>query len=214
MIIHILAGGPNETVPSLHKWQSEHWVGVDRGVFSLLQQGIFPQKAFGDFDSITKEQLEYVRKHMEDVELYPAEKDETDLDIALNWAIAQKPTTIRLFGATGGRLDHMFGAVQLLYKGLKKRMSIQLIDQQNVIELFSEGEYEITKDDSYPYVSFIPFAPVVEDVTLKGFKYPLKNHYMEWGSTLCISNELLEQRGTFSFAKGILMMIRSTDKKS
>ncbi|MBM7701821.1 thiamine diphosphokinase [Metabacillus iocasae] len=211
MIIHILAGGPEENVPSLHRWKDAVWIGVDRGVFSLLNKGIVPQKAVGDFDSITSEELQYVREKMQDIELYPSEKDETDLEIALNWAVDQRPTIIRVFGATGGRLDHMFGGIQLLYKGLEKGIRIQMIDQKNIIELCKSGEFESIKDESYPYVSFVPFSPIIENLTLKGFKYPLTNYNLEWGSTLCISNELLEQRGTFSFTKGILMMIRSSD---
>ena len=45
---------------------------------------------------------------------FKPEKDETDMEHALNWAIEQKPEKIRIFGATGGRIDHMFANIQLL----------------------------------------------------------------------------------------------------
>jgi thiamine pyrophosphokinase len=32
------------------------WVGVDKGTVTLLDAGIMPVEAFGDFDSITDEQ--------------------------------------------------------------------------------------------------------------------------------------------------------------
>ncbi|TYR82679.1 thiamine diphosphokinase [Priestia megaterium] len=212
MIIHILAGGPDEQVPTLvNQWKDAEWIGVDRGVFSLLQQNITPRKAFGDFDSITEEQLEYVRKQLGDIELYPAEKDATDLELAFQWAIKQNPQMIRLFGATGGRLDHMFGTLQLLYRGLSAEIEVQMIDKQNSIQLFSAGAYTV-EASKYRYVSFIPYSQDVEGLTLEGFKYPLTNHQVELGSTLCISNELIQQRGTFSFNKGILMMVRSNDE--
>ncbi|WP_337444049.1 hypothetical protein [Bacillus coahuilensis] len=51
----------------------------------------------------------------------------------------------------------------------------------------------------------------VKDLTLQGFKYPLENHFLRLGSSLCISNELIESHGSFSFTEGILMMIRSAD---
>lgn len=38
MKIHILAGGPDEHMPPLHQSNDVKWVGVDRGVFLLLQQ--------------------------------------------------------------------------------------------------------------------------------------------------------------------------------
>ncbi len=62
------------------------------------------------------------------IDIWPAEKDQTDTDIALEWALEQQATKIRLFGATGGRLDHLFGNVQLLFKG--KDGQIELIDRQ------------------------------------------------------------------------------------
>jgi len=213
MKIHILAGGPDEHMPPLHQSNDVKWVGVDRGVFLLLQQDILPVKAFGDFDSITNAQLKLVREALQDVELYPAEKDATDLELAFEWAIGQKPDSICIFGATGGRLDHMFGSIQLLYKGLKKKANVQMIDNQNVIQLFEPGTYHVDRLKEFHYISFVPFAGGVKELTLEGFKYPLNKHEVELGSTLCISNELIQQRGTFSFTKGILMMVRSNDKR-
>jgi thiamine pyrophosphokinase len=46
---------------------------------------------------------------------------------------------------------------------------------------------------------------------LEGFKYPLKNRHIFFGSTLCISNELIYDFGTYSFTNGILLVIRSCD---
>ena len=59
MHIHIVAGGPFEYIPPLEQEASQDdilWVGVDRGRF-LLEHGIMPAKAFGDFDSVTEEEL-------------------------------------------------------------------------------------------------------------------------------------------------------------
>jgi thiamine pyrophosphokinase len=39
----------------------------------------------------------------------------------------------------------------------------------------------------------------------------LKNRHISIGSTLCISNELISDYGTFSFSEGILIVIRSHD---
>ncbi|MFC3882619.1 thiamine diphosphokinase [Bacillus songklensis] len=213
MIINILAGGPETRLPSLtdKKWQDDVWVGVDRGVLRLLQQNIQPSKAFGDFDSITQNELSFVRERLRSLEISPAEKDEVDLELALNWAVEQNPSLVRIFGATGGRMDHMFGAVQLLYKGLNADIPIQMIDRQNIVSMHLPGCHEVEQDAAYGYISFVPFSEEIRGLTLEGFKYPLTNHIITWGSTLCISNELIQQRGTFSFAAGILMMIRSND---
>ena len=73
------------------------------------------------------------------------------------------------------------------------------------------GTHIIEENKDFPYVSFVPVTEIEEGITLLGFKYPLINKTIEWGSTLCISNELVKEKGTFSFTSGILMVIRSTD---
>jgi thiamine pyrophosphokinase len=212
MIVHILAGGPSEFVPNLLAYHHEGvcWVGVDRGVVELLKAGIVPKRAFGDFDSISEKELQWLKERVPHLDVWPSEKDQTDTDIAIDWALAQKPEKIRLFGATGGRLDHLFGNIQTIMKGSDG--AIELIDRQNIVTIHRKGEHVIEQSDSYTYVSFIPITPIKE-LTLEGFKYPLTRKDVPLGSTLCISNELIHSFGTFSFSEGILMMIRSKDEK-
>lgn len=212
LIIHIVAGGPIRFLPHLQEYDGEDvcWVGVDRGVLALLHAGIMPKRAFGDFDSIDEQELQQLKMKLPHIDIWPAEKEQTDTDIALEWALEQQATKIRLFGATGGRLDHLFGNVQLLFKG--KDGQIELIDRQNVVTLYRNGEHIVEKRDEYTYISFIPLTPI-RALTLRGFKYPLDACDVPLGSTLCVSNELIHHFGTFSFAEGILMMIRSKDEK-
>jgi thiamine pyrophosphokinase len=211
--IHIVAGGPTDRIPKLHDWQAEDviWVGVDRGVAYLLEHNIIPAKAFGDFDSITNQELIKIKAQLPHAEVFPSEKDETDTELAVNWALEQNPALIRIFGGTGGRLDHFLGNIQLLLKGLEKGAVIEIHDIQNQLFALREGTYSITKDKSLPYISFMPITPDVKGITLRGFKYPLEKKHIRFGDTLCISNELEVESGTFSFDEGILMVIRSRD---
>ena len=88
MIISIMAGGPKKLWPdlSVYREKTDLWVGVDRGVWSLLENDIVPQCGFGDFDSVSEDEWSMIQKKMERIKLYPPEKDETDLEIAFNWA--------------------------------------------------------------------------------------------------------------------------------
>jgi thiamine pyrophosphokinase len=215
MIINILAGGPEDLLPDLTEYLEEDsiWVGVDRGVFHLLKREIIPTIAFGDFDSVSPQEFSYIQDHVTELMRYKPEKNETDLELALNWAINQKPTIIRLFGATGGRLDHLFANVHLLINPLKakSRASIFIIDRHNIIFLKEPGTYTVEKSSVEKYISFVPLTLNVSNLTLDGFKFPLLNRHISLGSTLCISNELISEYGTFSFSEGILIVIRSHD---
>ena len=97
------------------------WAAVDRGVYRLLKRGIIPVVAFGDYDSVTEEELAWMGQQTNDLHIVPREKDQTDLEIAINWALEQKPALIRIFGATGGRLDHGLANIQMLLKRIRSR---------------------------------------------------------------------------------------------
>ncbi len=213
MIVHILAGGPLDHHPDFAQYEDEQvvWAATDRGVYYLLKRGIVPDAAFGDYDSVTDEELEWMRRQKHDLHIMPKEKDETDLELALRWALEQCPDSIRIFGATGGRLDHAFANVQMLVRGIDQGIPMTIIDHKNEISIQTPGIYIIESNELFPYISFLPMTETVTGIALSGFKYPLENETIRWGSTLCVSNELVEEKGTFSFQSGILMVVRSRD---
>lgn len=211
--IALVAGGPRENLANLTKYHTDEmiWVGIDRGSSYLLDLNLPLHYAFGDFDSISEKEHENLKTKIPDLNTLPSEKDKTDTEIALDWAISQKPDKIFIFGATGGRLDHMLGNIYLLTKSTSTLSKIDLIDQQNRITLYTPGTYTVKRQMEWNYISFIAISPDIHGLTLEGFKYPLKNCHIRLGSTLCISNELIGDVGTFSFQDGILLMIRSRD---
>jgi thiamine pyrophosphokinase len=216
MNICIVAGGPPELLPDLEYYQkkADLWVGVDRGVLQLLKYGITPDAAFGDFDSVSAEELTSIQQKM-NIHIYPSEKDETDLEIALTWAVNKNPKEIHILGATGGRIDHFMGNVSLLLKDhflfIHNKPDIYVADKQNQLTVKTPGSYSINFLSDKKYVSFLPAIEEVNGLTLNGFKYPLTNHTVPVGSTLCISNELILETGNFSFTDGILLVVRSSD---
>ncbi|CEG26778.1 thiamine diphosphokinase [Bacillus sp. B-jedd] len=214
MIINIMGGGPAKLIPPLSSFlgPEDRWVGVDRGTAELIDRGIEPYAAFGDFDSVTEEQLVLFKASIRNLKKVNPEKDETDMELALQWAINEKPGKIRLFGATGGRIDHFLANLHLMQKfsGVEDSPEIEMIDICNTVLIKPPGTYRLEKE-AKKYISFLPGTGEVSGLTLKGFKYPLENRHIPAGSTLCISNELIGDNGTFSFSKGILIIIRSDD---
>ncbi|AGK53036.1 thiamine diphosphokinase [Bacillus sp. 1NLA3E] len=214
MIVNIVGGGPAELLPDLRQYDQENcvWVGVDRGVSILLEKGIIPALGFGDFDSVSEDEWREIERKVKGLKKFLPEKDEPDMELALNWGIEQGASEIRIFGGTGGRLDHFLANVQLLLKPIiqASQTVVMIVDQKNQLFLKQEGIHPIHRMPKKKYISFIPITNV-ENLSLIGFKYPLTNRHIPLGSTLCISNELNKDSGTFSFTKGILLVIRSCD---
>src|SRR5699024_1866161 len=120
-VIAIMASGPLDHIPELQAYNEEisTWIAADRGELILINQGINVTYDLGDFDSVTVEQKELVQNKATYFAAYPVEKDETDLEIAIQKALELNPEKIYLFGVTGGRFDHTFINVQLLHKILE-----------------------------------------------------------------------------------------------
>ncbi|MFD1360292.1 thiamine diphosphokinase [Lentibacillus salinarum] len=211
--VAIMGNGPQELLPELSRYQSimDVWIGADRGSLTLLENGITPDYAVGDFDSMSTEDKLNVQRHANVFASYPSEKDETDLEIALNKAYALNPEKIYLFGVTGGRLDHALINIQLLYAMKNRTITGVIIDRQNRLEIAGPGKHNISHDAYYPTISFIPHTRLVKGMKLEGFYYPLTDKTISWGSTRCISNKLISDFGTFSFNEGILLIIKSRD---
>ncbi|MCD2254490.1 thiamine diphosphokinase [Listeria marthii] len=212
-IIHIMVGGPASEIPDLKQYTNADisWVGVDRGAKLLLDRGIVPAIAMGDFDSLTTEELADLKTKVDEVLEFPAEKDETDTEIGLSWAMEQHPDVIRIFGATGGRLDHLLANLMMLTKPrfLAAVPVVELIDRYNYIKMYTPGSYTIEKLPDKKYVAFTTMKDVT-GLTLKGFAYPLDNATYPVGSALS-SNEFVEQVGEFSFTSGMILLTQSND---
>lgn len=186
----------------------------------------------GDYDSVSREVLEAYRspnhcgrKAVEFIQ-YPPEKDATDLDLALDWAVEQYPEEIVILGATGGRLDHFLANVNILMKPLSMGIPAYLVDGQNRLYLLDAahaskripgGEdglfvHTFQREEIHgEYISFLPLTERVRNVTLRGFRYELDGQDMVLGSSLGVSNELAEGReiATVDFSEGILIAVES-----
>lgn len=212
-ITAIVANGPEHLIPNLLQYSDEVdiWIGVDRGALTLINNDLTVHYAVGDFDSVSDQEKEHILSSANHFKKYPVEKDQTDIEIAIEQAISVAPSKVYLFGVTGGRLDHELVNIQLLTLFNRKNIRAVIIDQNNQLELTTPGHYQVKYNEGYPYVSFIPLTPEVKGLTLEGFYYPLSNKNIAWGSTLCISNKLLSNNGTFSYQEGILLLIKSRD---
>lgn len=213
MKVVILAGGPADELPDFSIWPDAIYIGVDAGTSALLERGIQPAAAVGDFDSVSKEQFDEIKKVFPDLKPAAADKDETDAELALAAAIGYQPETVIITGVTGGRLDHYMSALHAIYSFQKKYPGtlFYLINKQNRIRFLEAGSHEIRRDSRYRYISFYPFVEEIKGFNLTGFKYEVSNDTIPFGSTRFTSNEL-DHAGVISFIEGNCIVIESADE--
>ncbi|MFC4409258.1 thiamine diphosphokinase [Chungangia koreensis] len=214
-VVVICAGGPEELLMNFkpHKEKGNLiYIGADRGSIHLLTKGITPDHIVGDFDSVNQKEWTTLRERVSSIEKLPVEKDETDTEAAVRHAVEYKPEKLILTGVTGGRIDHFLSALHLMLRVQKRfpRMEVLIRDQGNEMHFLFPGVHQLTSN-SYKYISFFSFGEVVEDVTLRGFKYEIEHECIKQGMTKFTSNEFASDVCTISFSSGICLVIRGTD---
>ncbi|MCI8513274.1 MAG: thiamine diphosphokinase [Lachnospiraceae bacterium] len=190
----------------------DFWIGADKGMEAFAASGIRPNCLVGDFDSAREEVLAFYRKE-DGIEwqVFRPEKDETDTELAIRRALAEKPEEICLFGGTGTRLDHVLGTVHVMKRALDAGVYCEMLDPYNRLYLIDRNRTFYKKELYGPYVSFLPFGGPVHRVTLTGFRYPLREAELFPGSSLTVSNELCEAEGRLEKGEGMLLVAESRD---
>ena len=211
----VCAGGPDSEIADLTEFHHEDtvFIGADRGALHLLQRGIIPLEAVGDFDSVTESEYDEIAAAVRIIGRFRSEKNETDTELAVDRALSYGPERVILTGVTGGRLDHMESALHLLYRlqTAHNHTSFSIRNGTNELSILTPGNYQVTPDDRFKYISFFSFGGAVRGLTLTGFKYEMVDAVLETGMTLFTSNELAEEVCTISFHEGICLMVRSSD---
>ncbi|NUU62805.1 thiamine diphosphokinase [Paenibacillus agri] len=185
-------------------------IGADRGALFLINHGITPDLAVGDFDSVSPEALQDIRNRSREIITCDAiDKDLTDSELALDLALNRSPSSILMLGVTGSRIDHMLASIQMMTLAMQRQVSCSIMDSHNYLTL--TGSQALVEDRGFTYVSLLPLTPEVTGITLEGFQYPLSNATLKLGQSLGVSNRLLGASGTVSIESGLLLIIQSKD---
>jgi thiamine pyrophosphokinase len=161
-------------------------VCADGGARHLKVLNIFPHALIGDFDSIKAEDKSFFETGQTIIISHPANKDKTDSDLCISWALQNNATDITLLGVTGNRMDHTLANVYLLVKLAGQGITARIINSHN--EIYIVKDYLELNGLPGEYLSLVPVSEKVKGITLKGLKYTLNEAELEMGSSLGISN--------------------------
>lgn len=175
---------------------------ADKG-FSLAQDlGIEPDIILGDFDS-----LKYT-PDSDKVISFPPEKDDTDLMLAVGKAIEIGAKKIVIYGACGGRIDHMIGNIACLAMIAESGGSGIIVGDDDILSFYMPGEYTIPYKEGFS-LSLFAYSQIVEGLKISGAKYIVDNCTLRDSVTLGVSNEIIPPEAKISFTDGKLLVIQS-----
>ena len=194
----------------------DYVVAVDAGWNACAQAGIAPDCALGDFDS-----LGFVPQGPS-VLAFDAEKDESDMELALRHVRALGADETWLYGALSGRLDHTLANLQLMgayarlgtkVAGIGTDFALVVMDFDGSLERqggalrFSAIDPAALEGDYAPFISLFPVGGAVEGLCIEGLKYETSGLCLAPGASRGLSNEFTGRGVRVSADSGVLAAV-------
>ncbi len=180
-------------------------VAVDGGLKHVRALGLEPHWIIGDLDSVAPDEISHWQAMGVKIDRYPVEKDETDLELALQSVIQSGYHIILIAAATGGRLDHALGNLYLLTDPQLQSLDVRLDD--GLAEIFLIHDEAEINGAAGDIVSLLPLGAAVAGVLTTDLKFPLRRETLYPEKTRGISNVMLSGNARVEIAHGSLLCI-------
>ena len=178
-------------------------IAADGGIVHSQALGVTPELWVGDFDSTSTDLTE---QHAGIPRLpFPAEKNFTDGELAIEQAIERGAVRLILIGSFGGArtdhaLSHLMQAVTLAERGLDVVLTSGV--EEAVPLLSGSRELDLPSGSLFSVIAFT----ALNGLSLSGAKYPLDNADIAFGASRTISN-VAEGRLTASLGSGRALIV-------
>lgn len=200
----------NGELPDIKKMQAflqvdDYILCADGGTRHALALRLKPDLVIGDMDSVRKSDWQKLKKDGISVELFPRDKNETDLELAINRAIDMQPEQIVIVAALGGRLDQTIGNITLLADVRLSTFDVRLDDGVEEISI-CRNQAQI-RGRSGDTVSLIPWQGAVTGIQTSDLKWQLNDETLYPDKTRGISNEMIGETASVSIKSGLLLVV-------
>ena len=202
----VIAGGPAPGEGVLDALTDVDLViAADGGTDHARDLGLEPDVVVGDLDSVSGAGLSWARDAGIEVVEHPADKDATDLDLAMSHA-AKVADEIVVIDSGAGRIDHSTANTLLLASDRFAHVTVTALTQDGVISVIHERRsLHAHVGDT---VSLLAVAGPAGGVTTDGLRWPLVDAVLSPGSTLGVSNEFLVEEASVSISSGVVLAIQ------
>lgn len=182
-------------------------IAADQGARTAIQLGLVPKAVIGDGDSLDELTKRDLKKKGTLFITVHARKDETDTELAVEYAIENGAKTITILGGThDNRLDHV--VANLLFTS-RKDISIQFVNGSQKAWIRQGPQRIAISGKKGDLLSLIALSAEVSGIKTQGLAYALTNESLFLGKPRGVSNVLLETEASVQFEKGLLLFIQT-----
>ncbi|WP_321495552.1 thiamine diphosphokinase [uncultured Desulfobacter sp.] len=190
--------------------QADMIIAADGGAVHLHHMGIAPQIIIGDLDSIPQEILSCFKEKQIKIFKHPVRKDQTDMQLCMDYAIDHGCTNLVIMGATSTRLDHTLANIFLVRTLADQGIPTMILDACNDIHIVVSRLTLSGRPGDL--ISVIPISDRVTGLTLKGLEYPLLDQSLCMGATIGISNVFQQNNAEISLKSGAVLVIKPKEE--
>jgi thiamine pyrophosphokinase len=183
----------------------DYVIAADSGLDQALALGLAVDLVVGDLDSVSPSALATARSAGIPVEAHPAEKDETDLELALGKALDLGASEVVVLGGAGGRFDHVLANALVLASDRYASVVVSAC--------FGAARVHVVRDqllvEGAPgdLVTLLAVNGVASGVTTEGLLYPLHDVDLPPATSRGVSNQFVTPTATVSLRDGVLLAI-------
>ena len=181
-------------------------VAADGGLHLADVLGLPVDVVVGDMDSVGPARLAAAEVAGATVLRHPADKDATDLELALGLAVAASPDRVVVVGSAAGRLDHLLGSVALLASARWAPAQVDAWLGASRVHVV-RGRRTFVGDPGET-VSLLALGGAAGGVTTVGLRWGLEDAALEPDGTLGVSNELVAHTATVEVREGCVVVVR------
>jgi thiamine pyrophosphokinase len=185
----VVAGGDRDLDSVPAAWSDALVIGADSGIDFAHALGLTVDVAVGDMDSVSAEGLQRAEADGARVDRHPAEKDKTDLELALDAARQADVTDVLVIGVGGGRLDHLLANVLLLASPMWASCRITACAGSARLHVLRGGEpaAELAAHVG-ELLTLLAIGGEARGITTSGLRYPLRDEPLAAGTSRGVSN--------------------------
>ena len=178
-------------------------VAADSGLDHALAAGLTVAVAVGDMDSVTPEALAAAEQSGTRIERHPADKDQTDLELALDLA-ARLADRVIVIGAGGGRLDHLIGNFAVMASPHWTGVDIEAwLGNARAVVVRGHRVLEAQPGDTLSL--FALGAPA--RISTNGLAWPLDNEVLDPLTSRGVSNQATSTNPQVTVHEGVVLAV-------
>ena len=199
----VVASGPG---PELTLPDARHVVAADGGLQRALALGLHVDVVVGDLDSVSRDALAAVQAAGTRVVAHPVAKDATDLELALDEAVAIGGRRVLVVTSADGRLDHLLSSLLLLASERYAQIEVDGVVGGAMVHVV-RGSRAI-EGAAGELLTLLALGGPAEGVSTEGLAYPLRGERLEPGSSRGVSNAFLGETARIDVARGVVLAVR------